>query len=98
MRVSEENIRLIFGLKLKQLRQDKNLSLAELSEKSGLSISYLNEVEKGKKYPKADKIAELSHALDIPYDKLVSIKLSKNLAPVAQILTSNILKDLPLES
>ena len=43
----EENIRLIFGLKIKQLRNDKKLSLQELAQRSNLSVSYLNEIEKG---------------------------------------------------
>jgi transcriptional regulator with XRE-family HTH domain len=58
--INTDNVRLVFGLKLKQLRLDKGLSLSELSQKSGLSISYINEIEKGKKYPKSDKIIALA--------------------------------------
>jgi len=97
MNLSEDNIRIVFGLKIKQLRTEHNLSLSELAEKSGLSISYINEIEKGKKYPKGNKIASLSKALNVPYDKLVSLKLHKNLAPVTAILDSKILDELPLE-
>ena len=53
----------------------KNLSLFGLSKLTGLSKSYLNEIEKGKKYPKTDKIVTLSEALEVPYDHLVSLKL-----------------------
>ena len=95
--MEEEYIRLIFGLKLKQIRTDKNLSLFGLSKLSGLSKSYLNEIEKGKKYPKTDKIVILSEKLDVPYDHLVSLKLDKNLAPIGEILQSKILKEIPLE-
>ncbi len=97
MNLSEEKIRLIFGLKLRQMRMDKNLSLQELAEKSGLSVSYINEIEKGKKYPKTDKIALLSNALEVPYDQMVSLKLSKQLAPLADILYSGFLDEIPLE-
>jgi transcriptional regulator with XRE-family HTH domain len=90
-------IKLIFGLKLKQLREEKKLSLSELAEKSSLSVSYLNEIEKGKKYPKAEKIAQLAQALDGRYDDLVSLKLSKNLTPIAELIDSNILEMLPLD-
>lgn len=90
-------IKLILGLKIKQLRQEKNLSLNELSEKSSLSVSYLNEIEKGKKYPKYEKIAQLAEALGVSYDNLVSLKLSKNLAPIAELIESNILEMLPLD-
>lgn len=95
--MEEDYIKLIFGLKLKQIRTEKNLSLFGLSKLSGLSKSYLNEIEKGKKYPKPDKISMLSEKLDIPYDQMVSLKLDKNLAPIGDILQSKILKEIPLE-
>jgi hypothetical protein len=95
--MQEDYIKLIFGLKLKQLRTAKSLSLFGLSKLSGLSKSYLNEIEKGKKYPKPDKIVILSEKLDVPYDQIVSLKLDKNLAPIGKILRSNILKEIPLE-
>jgi hypothetical protein len=97
MSLNEDNIKLIFGLKLKQFRTVKKLSLTELAEKSGLSISYINEIEKGKKYPKAEKISTLANVLDVPYDKLVSLKLDKQLAPVGEILNSRLLEELPLD-
>lgn len=95
--IEEEYIRLIFGLKLKQVRTDKNLSLFGLAKVTGLSKSYLNEIEKGKKYPKRDKIVLLAEALDTSYDQLVSLKLDKNLAPIGEILQSRILKEIPLD-
>ena len=95
--MDEDDIKLIFGLKLKQIRTDKNLSLFGLSKLSGLSKSYLNEIENGKKYPKPDKIVILSEKLEIPYDQMVSLKLDKNLAPIGEILQSKILKEIPLE-
>lgn len=95
--IEEEYIRLIFGLKLKQIRTEKNLSLFGLAKVTGLSKSYLNEIEKGKKYPKRDKILILSEVLDTTYDQMVSLKLDKNLAPIGEILQSRILKEIPLE-
>ena len=95
--MEEDYIKLIFGLKLKQIRTDRNLSLFGLSKLSGLSKSYLNEIENGKKYPKPDKIVILSEKLDVPYDQMVSLKLDKNLAPIGDLLQSKILKEIPLE-
>lgn len=95
--MQEDYIKLIFGLKVKQIRTAKDLSLFKLSKITGLSKSYLNEIEKGKKYPKTDKIILLAEAFDVSYDELVSLKLDKNLAPVAEILQSNLLQEIPLE-
>ena len=97
MPLTEEQVRLIFGLKLKQTRSEKELSLFGLSKKTGLSKSYLNEIEKGKKYPKPDKIVALAEALDTPYDEMVSMKLTGNMAPLSDIIMSGILKEIPLE-
>ncbi|MPR36745.1 helix-turn-helix domain-containing protein [Salmonirosea aquatica] len=97
MTLSTENVKIVFGLKLKQLRLDQGLSLSEVSQKSGLSISYINEIEKGKKYPKSDKIIALAAALGVEYDALVSLKLSKRLEPISELLSSNVLSELPLD-
>ena len=97
MSLNTDHIRLIFGLKLKQLRQEKNLSLHDLASKSRISMSYINEIEKGKKYPKADKISALSEALEVDYDSLVSLKLSKKLEPISNLLKSNFLTEIPFD-
>lgn len=92
-----DNIRVIFGLKLKQLRSAKGLSLLELSQKSGLSLSYINEIEKGKKYPKAEKIMALAKGLEVSYDNLVSLKVNKTLAPAIDVLNSSLIREFPLD-
>jgi len=97
MALREENIRLIFGLKMRQLRIDKGLSLSELAQRTGISVSYLTEIEKARKYPKADKISLLAEALETSYDQLVSLQLDKRLAAVSELLQSHVLTDLPLE-
>jgi transcriptional regulator with XRE-family HTH domain len=55
MNIESDYIRTIFGVKLRQLRQQKNWSLQEISEKTGMSKSYLNEIEKGKNIPSTTK-------------------------------------------
>ncbi len=97
MALKPENIRLLFGLKLKQLRIDKKLSLSDLSSKSGLSVSYINEIEKGKKYPKPDKVKALAKAMEVDITALTSPKLSKRMEPITELLDSAILTELPLE-
>jgi XRE family transcriptional regulator, fatty acid utilization regulator len=97
MRLQEDVIRLILGLKIKQLRTDKHISLTDLATATGISVSYLNEIEKGKKHPKPSKIAVIADVLGVNYDYLVSLQLSKRLQPVGELLRSNILSELPLE-
>jgi transcriptional regulator with XRE-family HTH domain len=95
--VDESHLKLIMGLKLKQLRSEKGMSLTQLAHATDISISYLNEIEKGKKFPKPDKIAVLANTLDVSYDWLVSVKMNKKLAPVADILQSKIMKEILLD-
>ncbi|AMR28339.1 hypothetical protein A0257_15405 [Hymenobacter psoromatis] len=89
-------VRLIFGLKLRELRQERGLSPAELARSCEVSVSYLNEIEKGKKYPKADKILSFSKFLDVRYDQLTSTILPRRLEPISDLLNSNVLQEFPL--
>ena len=93
----DQNTKIIFGLKVKQLRKQYNLSFQELKDLSGLSVSYLNEIEKGKKYPRQNKIDALAEALRTTSEELVSRQLSKNLMPLADLLDSNFLQEIPLD-
>jgi XRE family transcriptional regulator, fatty acid utilization regulator len=90
-------LRMIFGFKVKYLRQQQGASLEELAEQSGLSKSYLHDIEKGKKYPKLDKINALTQALKVDYDFLVSTRASKKLQPAIDLLSSDFIKEFPLE-
>ena len=94
---NNQNTKIIFGLKVKQLRKKMDLSFQQLKEASGLSVSYLNEIEKGKKYPRTDKIEALAAALNTTFEELTSPKLSKNLLPLSNLLDANVLQELPFE-
>lgn len=92
-----QNLKFILGLKLSQLRREKNFPLKRLAELSGLSISYLNEIEKGKKYPKPEKIFALAEALEVKYEDLVSLNLGANMVSLERMLKTGALQDFPLE-
>lgn len=97
MGTKSQNAKIIFGLKVKQLRQGKGLSFSDLAKAANMSVSYLNEIEKGKKYPKEDKINALTAVLGVSFDQLTSPELDKSLAPVSELLKSNFLNELPLD-
>ena len=90
-------LRHIFGLKIKEIRQEKGITYQELKEKTGLSISYLSEIENGKKYPKGDNIMLLSTALEVSYDELVSLKVPTKLKPIVDLIQSDFFKAFPLQ-
>ena len=97
MNLTHQNSRIIFGLKVKQLRIAQGLSFAQLSKAAGMSVSYLNEIEKGKKSPKMDKINTIAEVLGTTYDELISPVLPGKLAALGELLHSNFLNELPLD-
>lgn len=89
--------RIYFALKVHQHRLSLGFSFAELAERTQLSISYLNEIEKGKKFPKPDKIEQLARVFNTSIELLLSETLPKNLEPIEELLKSNFLNELPLD-
>ncbi len=96
--ISKNVLKFVLSLKIRRLRQKKGLSLKDLAEKSGLSHSYLNEIEKGKKYPKVEKLLGLAQALEISIDELVSVKMGKKLHPLLEFLEGDLVANLPLDA
>jgi len=56
---------MIDGKTIRSFRRKRGLSLADLAERSQLSISYLSEIERGKKQPSLETLEKLSTALNI---------------------------------
>ncbi len=93
----DENVRVIFGMKLRRFREQLGYTLKTLAQRTGLSPSYLTEIEKGKKYPKAEKILRLAKALDLSFDDLVSLKLEHQLNPLTGLLDSPLMQQFPFQ-
>jgi transcriptional regulator with XRE-family HTH domain len=78
--MSVDLVHTIFGMKVRQARSEAGLTLSEFAAQCELSPSYMTEIEKGRKYPRADKIMKMGEVLGKDYDDLVSIKLGPSLA------------------
>jgi transcriptional regulator with XRE-family HTH domain len=89
------NHKVIFGMKLRQFREQAGFSLTDFASRTRLSTSYVTEIEHGKKYPKAEKIARMAEVLGKNYDDLVSIRLGEELNPLAGFLSSPVLHNFP---
>ena len=56
----------MFGTKIKDLRKERNFTLKDLSEKSGIEITYLSKIENNKTgVPEIRTIDKLITALDV---------------------------------
>src|SRR5260370_1557384 len=94
--LSGEHLRFVLGLKLKSLRQEQGAPLKLVAARSGLSISYLSEIEKGKKYPTLEKLIRLARALDVSFHPLVSPQAPEDPDPVHAVFASGFPPELPL--
>lgn len=92
-----DSIRLIFGLKLKALRQQHGMNYKQLADLTGIAVSYLHDIESGKKYPKTDKIIILAKTLKVDYDYLVSLTANKKLQPIIDLMSSDFISMIPWE-
>ncbi len=97
MTVDGENPRLILGLKLRSLRRERGMTLREVAAGAGLSVSYLSEIEKGKKYPQPEKLVRLAETFELPFDELVSLRVEESLGPLKAAVTSPFVREFPFE-
>ncbi len=97
MSVNEEKLRFILGFKLKNLRQSRGLSLKEVAARAGISISYLSEIEKGKKYPKTEKLLALATCYDTTFDDLVTAGTADAEQTLEASLESGFFREFPFE-
>ena len=90
-------VNIIFGMKVKQARLETGMTLTEFANQSELSPSYVTEIEKGRKYPRADKIMKIAEVLEKDYDDLVSIRLEPPLTHLGTALSSPVLGQFPFD-
>ena len=60
------------GKRIKALREQKGLSLVELSNMTGFDVEFLSNIETGKAQPQLGTIIKLSKALDSAFSRLIS--------------------------
>ena len=53
----------VLGSRLRELRTERDETLAQTAERAGISPQYLSEVERGRKEPSSEMIAALAGAL-----------------------------------
>lgn len=65
-----ENIKIIFGLKIKELRKQKSYSQEQLANLASINKSYISQIENGKTEVSLEIMNKLANALEIEIDKL----------------------------
>lgn len=64
----------LIGPRLKSWRQKRSMTLAELSEATGISSSTLSRLEAGKRAPNLELVVPIAHALRLELDDIVPRK------------------------
>jgi transcriptional regulator with XRE-family HTH domain len=54
------------GAQIRRRRRERNLTLAQISDATGLNVGYLSQIENDKASPSLETLAELADALDVP--------------------------------
>jgi transcriptional regulator with XRE-family HTH domain len=71
---------MIFGKKLRKLRESKGVTQQQLAEKLGfVSNSYVSEVESGKFIPSREKLRKIAKALGVPFKELDDLLMESKL-------------------
>jgi transcriptional regulator with XRE-family HTH domain len=69
--MDETKLRDILAQNMKALRSRRNWSQTDLAEKSGLSVVYLSDIERGNKWPYIDSFLKLASAFKVePFELL----------------------------
>ena len=68
-----EDLQETVGTVIRRERRERNLTLKELAERSIISVVYLGEIERGKKYPSPIVLERLAAGLDLDVPDLLEM-------------------------
>ena len=61
----------MLGTRIAQRRSELRLSQKELANQAGISVAYLSELERNKRFPSARICVDIANALHVPMDYLL---------------------------
>jgi transcriptional regulator with XRE-family HTH domain len=80
---------LTLGERIRQLRQEKDLSLRELAKSVGVSAAFLSDVELGRRYPSDKHLAALAKALPTSVEDLRQYDTRPPISDLRRMTISN---------
>ncbi len=69
------------GPAIRQLHQQQKLSLSDLAAKTGISVSYLSRLEKGRSVPSFTLLSRIGQVLGVPIEELSHTLILKRVWP-----------------
>ena len=93
--MGEKELRAIFGKNVRLHRNRRNWSQADLAEYAKISINFLGDIERGKKWPHPDTLTKMAAALEIKVFELF-LEEEAEINPKTQTLMKRFIKDVSL--
>ena len=62
------------GLELRRMREERGLTVEELSQKSGVSVTTIRVSERGQRAPSDDTVARLARPLGLTFDEVWALQ------------------------
>lgn len=78
-----------FGSKLRQVREEKNISLRELAKKIGVSGAFLSDIELGRRFPSPEKIELIAAEIGVPVEELRQYDFRDEAEEIRQMMFSD---------
>ena len=88
-------LRAVFGKNVRAYRNRRNWSQADLAEHANISINFIGDIERGKKWPHPETLAKLAEALEINVFELF-MEENSSYSLENQIMMSRFVKDVSL--
>ena len=90
-----KELRAIFGKNVRLYRNRRNWSQADLAEYANISLNFLGDIERGKKWPHPDTLSKMADALEV---KVFELFLEEDTAvnPKTLTLMNRLIKDVSL--
>src|SRR4030081_1209879 len=96
MNSSVDKVRATVGPRLRALRQQRDMTLADLSAATAISVSTLSRLESGQRRPNLELLLPLAQAHQVPLDELIGAAATGDPRIHAQAFTRNGMTALPL--
>lgn len=58
------------GQRIRELREQKDISLREMAKKLDISAAFLSDIELGRRYPSDEVLKQIAKALHVKFDEL----------------------------
>jgi len=90
-------VRTPVGYRLRETRKKRGVTQASLAAEIGISASYLNLIEQGKRRIAGGLLKRLADALDLDMDAITGAETSRLVQDLTEITTDPLLRDLSIE-